>query len=202
MNIDSTFKTAMLSANNGEQDPSKINPKGEEAASEFEALLIRKVVSSMRKMVPEGGLGMSGKQMHDYLVEESLTQALKDGGGMGMKRLFENNVSPQAPKNRGLVPSIPGVMHQASQIAESQPESAYSLGDMLPPVNDPWMEGPNAEQELMRLMMGSNADGYTNHQAPYGERANNQSSNGTNDPRPEGRSESPEELTGILRGGE
>ena len=198
MNMDTTFKTALFSAENGVKDAAKIDPKAEEAASEFEALLIRKVVSSMQKMIPEGGMGMSGKQMHDYLVEESLTQAIKDGGGMGMQRLFDQNMAPQSPKTRGLLPSIPGVIGQASMANESPAEATQSLGELMPPVNDPWLEGPDAEQELLRLMMGPN-----HNEDHFGQDGRNQVMDiSQDDPLISETQIGRKTLTGILRGGE
>lgn len=155
MKMDSTMKASMLSAEMRGLDQRRDageDKKGKETAQEFEALLIRKVVEAMRKTIPEGGLGMSGgRQMHDYLVEESLTQSLKKGGGMGMERLFDRSVAPQSPRTRGMIDS--GGL--ASVIPSVSEPSGPSLGAQLPPTQDTWLEGPNPEQELMRLMMGS-----------------------------------------------
>jgi hypothetical protein len=152
MKLDTTIKNTMLTAEmQGMGQPNAAEKKGKDTAQEFEALLIRKVVEAMRKTIPEGGLGMSGgRQMHDYLVEESLTQALKEGGGMGMGRLFERNVAPQSPRTRGVIE--PGGL--GSLVPGLTEPSGPSLGDQLPPTEDAWLNGPNPEQELMRLMMG------------------------------------------------
>lgn len=91
-----------------------------------------------------------GRQMHDYLVEESLTQSLKKGGGMGMQRLFDRNVAPQSARNRGMIDPV-GL---GSVVPSLDEPSGPSLGEQLPPSSDPWLNGPNPEQELMRLMMG------------------------------------------------
>ena len=154
MKMDSTMKASMLSAEMRGLDQRRDtgeDKKSKETAQEFEALLIRKVVEAMRKTIPEGGLGMSGgRQMHDYLVEESLTQSLKKGGGMGMERLFDRSVAPQSPRSRGMIDS--GGL--ASVIPSMNEPTGPSLGSQLPPSHDAWLEGPNPEQELMRLMMG------------------------------------------------
>lgn len=152
----------------GQRTP--VQNDGQETAANFEALLIRKVVESMRKMVPEGGLGMSGRQMHDYLVEESLTQSLKDGGGMGMSNLFESSIAPQTPgalsgigadlKGSGMKDfsgiggGSKGSGMQALSLSGGTHAPTPSLSNTMPPTSDSWLEQPDAETHLRELMLG------------------------------------------------
>ena len=135
---------------------------------EFEALLIRKVVEAMRKTIPESEMGQSGRQMHDYLVEESLTKALSSGRGLGLSRMFPggnetdgvggaNGFRSGDQLNRGIdrmkwatsspLSPVEEILSPEKALPTGSPELESSLGqgrpslslaDQLPPTRDPW----------------------------------------------------------------
>ena len=61
------------------------------ANKDFEALLVREVVKSMRKTVPDSGLFSSetGQAMSDYLIENALSECLAKGRGLGIDKLLQ-----------------------------------------------------------------------------------------------------------------
>ncbi len=129
---------------------------GKGIAKDFEALLIKNVVEAMRKTVPDSG--GSGRQMHDYMVGEALTQALKDGGGLGMEKLFDRTQTPQSPQNMvgGSIPSFgPGVRALGDKAPAAEAFTGTPLSEQLPPVSDEWLESSNAEMRLQELLLGS-----------------------------------------------
>ena len=77
MKIDSV-NHALASFEGGESaaDALKRSPGGAESA--FESMLLKKMVSSMRKTVPESGLwsGVTGQQMYDHFIEQALSDHL------------------------------------------------------------------------------------------------------------------------------
>ena len=162
-------------------DQQRVTRAGDEnPAKEFEALLIRKVVEAMRKTIPESEMGQSGRQMHDYLVEESLTQALSSGRGLGLSRMFpggNENAGPTTvqslggaggPMDRGMERMSWSTSSPLSAVEESlQPRSSeptgvnqlesvltgrpkLSLADQLPPSRDAW--GADEVEKENRLM--------------------------------------------------
>jgi Rod binding domain-containing protein len=58
---------------------------------DFEVLLLRELVKSMRKTVPNSGLFSSetGQAMSDYLVENALSECLAKGRGLGIDKLLQ-----------------------------------------------------------------------------------------------------------------
>ena len=89
MKIDSV-NHALASFEGGETaaDALKRSPGGAESA--FESMLLKKMVSSMRKTVPESGLwsGVTGQQMYDHFIEQALSDHLSDHGGIGIAHLM------------------------------------------------------------------------------------------------------------------
>ena len=152
MKLDGNINSALMGLK-AEQRPGGTNSGGTEPSREVEALLIRKVVEAMRKTVPEGGLGASGRQMHDYLVEEALTQALKDGGGMGMDRMFDTQARLQKPN--GLAGVVRSSERSWADVHPDLTPSQSPLMDQMPPSKDAFLDGPNPEQELQRLLLGA-----------------------------------------------
>ena len=129
---------------------------GKGIAGDFEALLIKNVVEAMRKTVPDSG--GSGRQMHDYMVGEALTQALKDGGGLGMEKLFEQRQAPQSPHNRrgeNLTSFGPGPSAIGDKAPAVEAFTGTPLSEQLPPVSDDWLTSSNAEMRLQELLLGS-----------------------------------------------
>ena len=163
MKLDGTVNSALMGLKAG-RGSAPGESRSKEPAQEFEALLIRKVVEAMRKTVPEGSLGASGRQMHDYLVEEALTQALKDGGGMGMSRMFEPHATPQKPG--GLAGAVRSAERGWGDVHPNLIEEPESLGRQLPPTRDAFLEGANPEAELQRLLLGGGTVGLNETQQP------------------------------------
>lgn len=62
----------------------------DEAAKQFEAVLLKQVVQALRATVPDGGMGSSGagSNVYDHFIEDALTGAISDGGGIGLASLF------------------------------------------------------------------------------------------------------------------
>ena len=58
---------------------------------DFEVLLLRELVKSMRKTVPNSGLFSSetGQAMSDYLIENALSECLAKGRGLGIDKLLQ-----------------------------------------------------------------------------------------------------------------
>jgi len=59
---------------------------GESVGSQFEQVLLHKVVEAMRKTIPESGLltSESGNQMYDHLIAQAMSQAMAKAGGVGL----------------------------------------------------------------------------------------------------------------------
>ena len=98
MKIDSV-NHALASFEGGESaaDALKRSPGGAESA--FESMLLKKMVSSMRKTVPESGLwsGVTGQQMYDHFIEQALSDHLSDHGGIGSAQLLQSEASQGQP---------------------------------------------------------------------------------------------------------
>lgn len=73
--------------------------QGAEIGREFESLLLKQVVKALRSTVPDGGLGVSGagSQMYDHFIEDALTSAMSDAGGVGLASLFDPVGSGNGP---------------------------------------------------------------------------------------------------------
>ena len=72
----------------------------EAANKDFEALLVREVVKSMRKTVQKSGLFESdtGQAMGDYLIENALSEAMAKGRVLGIDRMLTQSQSEQSTK--------------------------------------------------------------------------------------------------------
>ncbi len=66
------------------------NKKLRQACADFEALLLNKLVSSMRKSVPEGGLFEKsfGEKMFQSMHDEELSRQMASGRGTGLGELL------------------------------------------------------------------------------------------------------------------
>jgi Rod binding domain-containing protein len=62
---------------------------------DFEALLVREVVKSMRKTIQKSGLFSSdtGQAMGDYLIENALSESLAKGRVLGIDRVLAQSQS-------------------------------------------------------------------------------------------------------------
>ncbi|MEA3547863.1 MAG: rod-binding protein [Thermodesulfobacteriota bacterium] len=66
------------------------NKKLRQACADFEALLLNKLVSSMRESVPEGGLFEKsfGEKMFQSMHDEELSRQMANGRGTGLGELL------------------------------------------------------------------------------------------------------------------
>ena len=122
--------------------------------------------------------------MHDYLVEESLTQALSSGRGLGLSRMFPGGDEGTEPEgmhalrasghmNRGFERMSWSTSSPLSPVEETlqprgleptgvnQLESVLtgrpklSLADQLPPSRDSWgSDDVEKENRLMSILLG------------------------------------------------
>jgi Rod binding domain-containing protein len=71
-----------------------------QAATQFEGILIRQLLSVLRKTAPEGGLlggdGSSG-QMYLQMFDEALADNLAEAGGLGMRATLEQAFGGESP---------------------------------------------------------------------------------------------------------
>ena len=72
----------------------------EAANKDFEALLVREVVKSMRKTVQKSGLfsAETGQAMGDYLIENALSEALAKGRVLSIDAMLVQSQSEQSTK--------------------------------------------------------------------------------------------------------
>ena len=79
------------------------NKKLRQACSDFEALLLNKLVSSMRESLPEGGLFEKsfGEKMFQSMHDEELSRQMASGRGTGMGELLYQKINRQVNGNSG-----------------------------------------------------------------------------------------------------
>ena len=121
----------------------------------FEAIMLRKMVKSLRSTVQESGLwqGVTGGQMYDHFIEEALSDYLAKSGGIGIARLFEEQEGSQLDPVIAL-DAITAEMETSDTSVEAVdplPEAdngSRPLAELLPPQYDSWLNSPAAEQTL------------------------------------------------------
>ncbi len=66
------------------------NKKLETACKDFEAILLNKIMSSMRESIPEGGLFEKsyGEEIFQSMLDEQMTKEMAHGKGMGLAKLL------------------------------------------------------------------------------------------------------------------
>jgi flagellar protein FlgJ len=74
--------------------------KLEEACKNFEALLINKMLASMRESLPEGGLFEKSfaEKMYQSMLDEELSIKMAQGKGMGLGELLFKQLSSETEK--------------------------------------------------------------------------------------------------------
>jgi flagellar protein FlgJ len=166
------------------RDAAKSPEDLEKVAKEFEALMLAKMVESMRKTVPESGLlGKSASQgLYDNMMDEALAKHLSQSGGLGiadvlMKRWGHERNEP-TPGGEGVlerlgrpVPAWTGERNEATDRVPSPDElqrilaaerrdlggrddGETPLAEMLPPSEDGWLYSPEAEAVLRAIISG------------------------------------------------
>lgn len=73
------------------------NKKLETACKDFEAILLNKIMSSMRESIPEGGLFEKsyGEEIFQSMLDEQLTKEMAHGKGMGLADMLYQELSAQ-----------------------------------------------------------------------------------------------------------
>ena len=172
MKVDATqHALAAFEGHEGGMDALKRAPGG--PASAFESMLLKKMVSSMRKTVPESGLwsGVTGQQMYDHFIEQALSDHLADHGGIGIAKLLQTEGS-EAPTHEDISMSDDRLQRQNFDLYGSESEAANEepfrkksealptentapsddLSASLPPQRDRWLESPSAHQKLREIL--------------------------------------------------
>ena len=152
---------------------------GESVGSQFEQVLLHKVVEAMRATVPESGLMSSGSggQIYDHLIAQAMSQAMSKAGGSGVGHKIHGQLGGGGPETglqetegalkmdmrmqRQLQPFLERpAMGGADAAAPSADHTTpapprVDLAETLPPVEDRWLESPQAEQILRDLLGGA-----------------------------------------------
>jgi len=79
------------------RDPAAIK----KAASQFEAIIIRQLLAPAIEPVMSGGIGGakdSGGGIYGYMLTDALSNNLAQGGGLGLARMLEKQLTPQGAK--------------------------------------------------------------------------------------------------------
>ncbi|MGM0578350.1 MAG: rod-binding protein [Myxococcota bacterium] len=124
----------------------------------FESLLLKRLVTAMRKTVPDSGLLASGPggQMYDHLIEQALADHLARGDALGLDDLFAGATGAEPDSEPGTTPTRPSFRARLPEPdtlgGESSPARA-PLASTLPPQEDRWLDSPGAEIELRRLLL-------------------------------------------------
>jgi flagellar protein FlgJ len=79
---------------NSGRDPAAIK----KAASQFEAIILRQLLAPSMESMMSGGLGGSkesgGGGMYGYMLTDTLANSLSQGGGLGLARMLEKQLTP------------------------------------------------------------------------------------------------------------
>lgn len=59
------------------------------ANTNFEAVMLRQLVTALRKMVPTSESTPASSRMYEHFIEDGLSQHLADSGGIGLGELLE-----------------------------------------------------------------------------------------------------------------
>jgi flagellar protein FlgJ len=77
------------------RDPAAIK----KAASQFEAIILRQLLAPSIEPMMSGGLGGSkdsGGSMYGYMLTDTLATNLAQGGGLGLARMLEKQLTPKS----------------------------------------------------------------------------------------------------------
>lgn len=107
-----TSASAAAFVNYGDPDVlSESKPRGSEppspadikkAASQFEAIILRQLLKPSIEPIMSGGMGGSGGSgggggMYGFMLTDVLADNLSKGGGLGLARMLEKQLSPRVP---------------------------------------------------------------------------------------------------------
>jgi len=78
------------------RDPAAIK----KAASQFEAIILRQMLAPSMESMMSGGLSGSkesgGGGMYGYMLTDTLANSLSQGGGLGLARMLEKQLTPHS----------------------------------------------------------------------------------------------------------
>ena len=71
----------------------------EKACKDFEAIILNKMMASMRKTVPEGGLFEKsyGEKIYQSMLDEELSKNIAHGKGMGLGQMLFEQLTNKEP---------------------------------------------------------------------------------------------------------
>ncbi len=103
----------------GKSNPTGCNPPADikRAASQFEAIILRQLLTPTIEPLMNGGLGGaggSGGGVYGYMLTDVLADSLSKGGGLGLTQMLSRQLTP-----RGLPPEEPAVPSADSSSAAS-----------------------------------------------------------------------------------
>lgn len=93
--------------------PAQTSPEEvRKAAGQFEAILLRQLLAPSIEPIMSGGLGGAsspgGAGVYGYLLTDVLANSLSAGGGLGLGRMLEKQLSPApAPEAGASTPNTP-----------------------------------------------------------------------------------------------
>ena len=109
----------------------------EAAATQFEALLLRQLVATMRSTLGEGGLFGSGagSNMYSHLFDQSLSDSMAASGGLGLREVISRSMlgpayRSQAGQEMNTAPLRPFVPRAVGEPMEVRPASGVPLTGM------------------------------------------------------------------------
>ena len=127
----------------------------------FEGMLVRHMVRSLRKTVPNSGLFSqnSSQGIYDHFIENALVEQLSEGGGLGVAQLVGNETRVDrhsgAPLTTTALNNEPGkraVGRQGDNMGHESVLRTGTLASNLPPQDDVWLDSPEAELQLRELL--------------------------------------------------
>lgn len=155
----------------------------DKVAQEFEALMLSRMVESMRTTVPESGLFPrgSGQQLYDHMMDQALADHLSKSGGLGIAKMLEARWNPgteatteprrvpvgdrvgrpernDEAERRTVSPTeLDRILRHSSRDLGGTDDGARPLSDILPPESDPWLQRPDAEA-ILRAIISAEPD--------------------------------------------
>ena len=132
------------------------------AARQFEAFLLRRVVRALRATVPwqRDGVEPGVSSIYDLFVEQAMAQTLADAGGIGLARLLAGRLDRTPAPHRagpadeaGPLPTELWLQLDATGDGNGL-DDGRPLAELPPPVDDPWLDGPDARRVLSTMLQG------------------------------------------------
>ncbi|MFT7579333.1 MAG: Rod binding domain-containing protein [Myxococcota bacterium] len=116
-------------------------------ALQFEGILLKEVVSSLRKTANVMGEGSGGHPMYDHMMEQALTDHLAASGGVGLAQLFEPSLVRQATTGPAVAETLFGDLNIAP-VSSSELDTDMGI-DLEPPItNEGWQIGTPLSDQL------------------------------------------------------